>query len=820
MQRFYILFSHFRSSFSIALALCFTLVLPAIAASPVAVLKSLKNTTSYQDQHLGNFDDDWLSVVKTLGAANIRFEEVSDPEVAMGQQRLGSYKIVIVPELVDLPMPVVTALLDFEKQGGKVLIMDAGGTPGPGAVALEQSAGVQILHQETTSDARHIQMLRGKNPIHDDFSIGTVLANFSLLEGALPLAKWLDKSGHEIGTAIARKNNSTFIAWAPGEQGEITTNATIISDAIEDLAPGVSQQAAVQISFADYQTIKQELDYLVKRTDESIKTAKQADLAVPFKQIQEKYDSAVYNSGKFDEAYRNRDFFLAGEFLKGARNDFAMAFSMAMPVRPVEARSVWLDRGTIVSTRNPQGMAALFDRLKGANVNVVYFETNNAGFTTFPSKVAQQNPQTVGWDPLGTAVKEARKRGMEIHAWFWIFNVGNAKHNPIIGKPSDFPGPVLSTHDFSWALQAQDGSLLPPNQFEYWIDPSCPEGREYIKSLISEVIQTYKVDGIQLDYIRYPFNGRGTEMGFNWSGRMRFQRDTGLNLDKLDDETRQVWQAWKIQQVSSFVKEVSGMVRGINPKLRISAAVYALPKNWRLSAIEQEWETWVANGWIDTLNPMTYVTNAKELTNMAGYVRESTSDHALVYPGMSIRQLDTAGLIEQLDSAREIGTLGTTMFAVAQLDDKKVGLLKSGPYRKATVLTPQSEPMRASRMLVDDFANMVNRYLQDPQKRILSDQASTNDVLSQIEQVQREVRTLTPKSSAAQIDAVVSDITNLHESVKNWLRLEAFIQRGYRAQYIVNYLGQVEAILNYASHKAKFAMPTSVAGNKLEIATP
>lgn len=130
-------------------------------------------------------------------------------------------------------------------------------------------------------------------------------------------------------------------------------------------------------------------------------------------------------------------------------------------------------------------------------------------------------------------------------------------------------------------------------------------------------------------------------------------------------------------------------------------------------------------------------------------------------------------------------------------------------------MTPQSEPMRASRMLVDDFANMVNRYLQDPQKRILSDQASTNDVLSQIEQVQREVRTLTPKSSAVQIDAVVQDIGNLHETVKNWLRLEAFIQRGYRAQYIVNYLTQVEAILNYASHKAKYSMPTSVAGTTL-----
>jgi hypothetical protein len=50
---------------------------------------------------------------------------------------------------------------------------------------------------------------------------------------------------------------------------------------------------------------------------------------------------------------------------------------------------------------------------------------------------------------------------------------------------------------------------------------------------------------------------------------------------------------------------------------------------------------------------------------------------------------------------------------------------------------------------------------------------------------------------------VLKDVTTLHNTIKNWLRLEAFIQRGYRAQYIVSYLGQVEAILSYASHKAK-----------------
>src|SRR5262249_47791022 len=158
--------------------------------------------------------------------------------------------------------------------------------------------------------------------------------------------------------------------------------------------------------------------------------------------------------------------------------------------------------------------------------------------------------ETLSWDPLGTAVKEAKKHGMEIHAWLWIFNVGNMRHNPIIGKEADYPGPVLTRHGITWAMAFSNGALVPPKQTEFWIDPSNPECRQYIKDLITEVLTKYPVDGIQLDYIRYPFNNRGSEMGFNWLSRQKFERETGLNLDRLDENTREVFMAWKVHQVS------------------------------------------------------------------------------------------------------------------------------------------------------------------------------------------------------------------------------------------------------------------------------
>lgn len=800
--------SHVFSSrvLSISLSLFLSVIISSFfaqaahAASPIAVLKSQSNEQAYQDQHIGTFEDDFNEFKRTFAASNVRFDEIGDVQVAQGS--LPQYKLIVVPLLVDIAPTAVSGLSNFVKNGGKLIITDGGGTPGTGASAIANLAGVNVQGRDTFRDPGRLVWVDSPIALGESFPVGSAVTRLATTStDSKALAKW--EGGGPSGPAIVKKDRSVFLGWAPGMQGDLMVNARFMSMILDDLAPGITQEAATQISFAEYQTIKEELDYLTKKTQEAIDTAKQAEFAVSYKVIQDNYNNALQFVQAFHDSYKGRRFLEADENLVKARNAFALAFALSMPVRPVEARSVWLDRGTIVACRNAKGMSDLFEKLKNSGINVVYFETNNAGFTMYPSAIISQNPETVGWDPLGCAVGEARKRGMEIHAWLWAFAVGNHLHNPIIGKASDWPGPVLEKYDFNWALASKTGQLMPSKQHEFWLDPSNPDCRNYIKRLVAEVTEKYEVDGIQLDYIRYPFNNKGSEEGFNWLSRVKFEQETGLNLDNLTDETREVFTAWKVHQVNQLVKETSEYIRAKHPKMRISVAVYAFPRRMRVNAIQQEWETWVANGWIDTVNPMTYANSAQLLESMADFCRESTMDKALVYPGLAVRRVDTAGLIEQMDSARATGTLGTTFFAVAHLDDARLNVLKLGPYRRQTLLTPQSQPIRASRFLMDDFSAMVNRYLQDPKTHILSDTASTNDVLNQLESVQKNMHQLTPNSTGDQIETVQKDVTRLHDTIKEWLRLEAFIQRGFRAQYIVNYLSQVEAILSYAAHKAK-----------------
>lgn len=773
----------------------------------IALLQSKVNEHAYSDQHIGDFEEDLRAFRNMFETANVRYEVIDDKDLQNTAEKLGQYKVIIVPLLVDIAGDELKALEHFVSGGGKLIVSDGAGELSSNARQLLTLCGAKVSGHTTLEQPSQLVWERSPLAVVQDFAVGTLVAVLSPDSKTDAIAKWTiggnTATPIDSGAALCSHNGSSFISWSPAAQGDISNNCQIFSLLLEDAVPGITQQAAVQISFADYQTTKQDLEYLVKRTDEVVNTAKQADISVPFKEIQDDYDRAIQLIKAYDESYKQRRFFEAEQQVQEARRRLAIAFAKAMPVRPVEMRAVWLDRGTIVANRGDKAMAALIEKLHNAGINCIYFETNNSGFSMYPSKMAVMNPQLEGWDALAAALRESKKYGIEFHPWLWVFNVGNERHNPIIGRQSDYPGPVLTANKFNWALQSKTGSLYAHNQHEFWVDPANPEVRQYCKDLILEVATKYDVDGIQYDYIRYPFNMRPNEMGWDWTGRIRFERETGFSLDNMSDDSHEVWRVWRMQQVNDFVKDTSNALRTLKPKLKIAAAVYGFPKRLRMSNVLQEWEAWVHEGSIDTINPMTYVQTASNLKFMATDCRENSEDKALVFPGLSIRQLDTAGFIEQLDTSRAIGTLGTTLFAVAQLDDSKLELLRVGPYRRPAAMTPQADPLKAGRLLVDDFVAMVNKYMQDPKKRVIADTASTNTVLANIGKLQKSVHELSAESSHDQIDVTKTEVKALAHELKEWLRIDAFAQRGFRAQYILSYLEQIEALLSYASHCSK-----------------
>ncbi|HEY9798009.1 MAG TPA: family 10 glycosylhydrolase, partial [Leptolyngbyaceae cyanobacterium] len=154
----------------------------------------------------------------------------------------------------------------------------------------------------------------------------------------------------------------------------------------------------------------------------------------------------------FRDAATRNDYRGARQYWSDARrtlwNNYPIDRKFAQP----EIRAIWLDRGTIVRAKSEQDLAKVFDQLAAMGFNTVFFETVNASYPIYPSRVApEQNPLVRGWDPLAAAVKLAHERGMELHAWVWLFAAANQRHNALLNQPANYPGPVLAAHP-DWAI--------------------------------------------------------------------------------------------------------------------------------------------------------------------------------------------------------------------------------------------------------------------------------------------------------------------------------------------------------------------------------
>ncbi|MGB7249423.1 MAG: family 10 glycosylhydrolase [Phormidesmis sp.] len=361
----------------------------------------------------------------------------------------------------------------------------------------------------------------------------------------------------------------------------------------------------------------------------------------------------------------------------------------ARPISQPQIHSIWLDRETIVSAGSKAGLSEVFERFKSTGINTVFVETVNAGYPIYPSDVAPaQNPLIRGWDPLAAAVELGKEYDIEVHAWVWLFAAGNQVHNRIVGQPADYPGPVLSAHP-DWAGFDNRGSLIIPGQTKTFLDPANPEVRQYLLDLLSEIASRYDVDGIQLDYIRYPFQDPSANQlfGYGNAARKQFHSLTGVDPITLspnnggDEQSAYLWRQWvafRTHKISSFVSEASQRLRAQRPDIILSAAVFADDTRKRQQTIQQDWEDWADQGLVDWVVLMSYASTTQRFEELIRpWVVESSYRSTVVIPGIRLLNLPVAVAFDQLQLLRDLPASGYALFAADNLHGEVEAMLAS-----------------------------------------------------------------------------------------------------------------------------------------------
>ena len=285
--------------------------------------------------------------------------------------------------------------------------------------------------------------------------------------------------------------------------------------------------------------------------------------------------------------------------------------------------------------RQKQELISILDRLQQANINVVILQTRVRGSVIYPSNIETWDETITGragrapsYDPLAFAIDECHRRGMELHAWLVSIPLGTSQRQKSYGTMS-----VTRTHP----------TLTKTVGGEVFMIPGQPGTADYIASIAREITERYDIDGINLDYIRYP------------ESSYRFNDD---NLYKAAS-TSMTKADWRRDNITRIVRRVHDEVKALKPWVKLSSSPvgkYRSLTRYRsggwdcYDGVYQDPQAWLRDNIQDMLFPMMYFLGDNYYPFLYNW-EENRYGHPIV-PGLGIYFLDPKEGRWQLNDVR------------------------------------------------------------------------------------------------------------------------------------------------------------------------
>ena len=381
----------------------------------------------------------------------------------------------------------------------------------------------------------------------------------------------------------------------------------------------------------------------------------------------------------------NKNSIILKQYTQEAIDEANMAIKTSVPYIKNETKGVWI-RPT---EKNADQIIATLDNLKANGFNSVFLETYFHGKTIFPSQTMNKYGFTVqneifeGFDPLDVWIKEAHKRDIKVHIWFQSFYVGNQ-------SPDYNPSSILAVRP-DWGNKTKKNANSPKATMSasehngYFLDPANPEVHEYLLDLLSEIIDRYKPDGINLDYIRYPNATAGNDMnawGFTEYARNDFKNQYGKDPIELTTSDVQWydWNQYRRNNVTNFVKQVGEL--GKEKNVYISAVVFP-DRASALASKQQDWRTWSVNNYINGFTPLFLTYDSKMLASMMNDVMNVKSPQTDLYAGLFVTFMGGApeDLIRQIYETRKMNANGVILFDYAHTTPVYTSTLMASAFK-------------------------------------------------------------------------------------------------------------------------------------------
>lgn len=259
----------------------------------------------------------------------------------------------------------------------------------------------------------------------------------------------------------------------------------------------------------------------------------------------------------------------------------------------------WPSKPGLPAAAQRDGLIAYLDEAVARRLNAVVLQVRPSADALWPSPyepwaacltgVQGKDP---GWDPLGTAVKEAHSRGLELHAWFNPYRVANH------GDPSRLSAGHPARLHPEWVL---------PYGGKLYYNPGLPEVRAFVQDAMLDAVRRYDVDAVHWDdyFYPYPVAGQTFEDGAAYA-----KYGAGFP-DRA---------AWRRSNTDTLVREMSERIKALKPGVRFGISPFGVWRNAATDPLGSRTEAgvqtyddlyadtrgWIKKGWIDHVCPQLY----------------------------------------------------------------------------------------------------------------------------------------------------------------------------------------------------------------------
>ncbi|SUZ87980.1 uncharacterized protein METZ01_LOCUS40834, partial [marine metagenome] len=277
---------------------------------------------------------------------------------------------------------------------------------------------------------------------------------------------------------------------------------------------------------------------------------------------------------------------------------------------------LWVVRDALQSRKS---IDDLINFASEKNINDLFVQVRGRGDALYKSQMIPRSQLLPSneFDPLSYLLQNIKGKGIKVHAWVNVYLIWSNRTMPIDKKHIIYNNEdwVDTIEEWPLNINRQLNRVSRNNEGEgVFLAPNHPEVSNYLVSVFKEIIDNYEIDGLHLDYIRY----QDADYGRNPYAIAKFKKDVGrdpnpwfLEMERSNVASQRLignlkqWNNAKRSSITNLVKEIKELINDTRPNIMLSAAVkpnlYVARERFL-----QEWDVWLAAGYVDWVVPMNY----------------------------------------------------------------------------------------------------------------------------------------------------------------------------------------------------------------------